>query len=267
MKTVVAGSATTSCYEKGALVIAPVEIKVNIATSVTDALAALGCAGTPPVRRDMWFAEARARGDHDRLPLLAGHLTIRLRSGDRDDVTVAVRPCDTDLLVGRWRAPFDEPDFSYRLEWNWCGERREVASYAISRRPPGSVAASVVAGEDPAHILDAAQRQFVVTCTPGGVPIDHLMTLGPVACQTWPEIDLDGCPVHVERWSVGAVDVLDLAAHIQPRSGESQTQFDARCAAGHRALCTAVADRGLSIAATDGPTTTHRVMSALAYAS
>lgn len=258
--------ATTSGYEKGALVTAPVEIKVNIATSVTDALATLGCVGTSPIRRDMWFAEARARADDDRLPLLAGNLTIRLRSGDRDDVTVSVRPCDTRRLVGRWRAAFEEPDFSYRLEWSWCDERREVASQAISHRPPGSVGAAVVAGADPAHILDTAQRQFLVTCTPGGVPIDHLTTLGPVTCQTWPEIHLDGRPVHIERWSVGAVDVLEVAARIVPSSGESPQHFEARAAAGHRALGAAVADRGLSIAAADGRTTTHRVMSALTCA-
>ncbi len=242
--------------------IAPVEIKVNVASPVTDSLVALDLLDSPPLWRDMWFAEARARDDVGALPLLAGRHTIRLRSGDRDDVTVGVRPCDTDRLVGRWRAPFEETHFSYRLERDWCGERREVAAAAISRRPPGSVATALRDGADPAHILDAAQRQFVVTCTPRGIPIDHLGTLGPVTCQTWPEVDLDGCSVQVERWSVADVDLLELALRLQPHPGETAAQFEVRAMSAHRAIRATVTRRALSIA-DFRESKTHRVMTAL----
>ncbi|WP_330507427.1 hypothetical protein [Gordonia prachuapensis] len=244
-------------------VIAPVEIKVNLDSPVTDALDALGCAAEPPIRRDIWFAEARTHDAGNRFPLLAGHLTIRLRSGDRDDVTVALRPCDTERLVGRWRSAFEQPEFSYRLEQDWCGSRRVVASSAISRRPSGSVAAALSAGDDPAHVLDSAQRQFVVMCTPGGVPIDHLVTLGPVSSETWPQVRIDGCPAHVERWTVGDVDVLELAVRVIPRHGETRADLERRAATAQSVFEAAMGRRGLSVGSDHGATKTHRVMAAL----
>ena len=91
---------------RGGAVIPPIEIKINLGTDVDGVLGALGCADSPAVRRDVWFAESRAGGQDGALALLGSGIVIRLRSGDLDDLTVTLRPCRRSQLMGRWAKPF-----------------------------------------------------------------------------------------------------------------------------------------------------------------
>ncbi len=208
-------------------VLPPIEIKINLDAEVPRALSVLECPPEEGRRRSIWFAEARTV-DGPALPLFAGHLIIRMRSGDRDDLTVKLRPCSLEDLAPRWRRPFDDRDFSYRVESDWSGSQHVLAASAVSRRPPGSLARAMQSGTDPAEVLDPAQRQFLVTCTPGGVPIDHLVPLGPIVSTTWSGIPLAGHTVDLERWTVDGLDLLEISVQIRASPGESIEAFESR---------------------------------------
>ncbi|MGV9712724.1 hypothetical protein ACWDTI_18925 [Gordonia sp. NPDC003424] len=242
--------------------IAPIEIKINLDDDVPHALGLLGCPQRPAERRDIWFAEARSTEEDTPLPLLSSHLIIKMRSGDQDDVTVRLRPCLPGRLVGRWQDPFTDGDFSYHLNGDWCGSHRAMAASAVSRREAGSVRAAMAEGTDPAHVLDSAQRQFLVTCTPPGVPIDHLMRLGPIDSSRWSGISLDGVDIAVERWKVPGDDLLEVSTVLRPRPGESVGALETRAVTKQFAMRRALIDRGLIPSATDVKTT--RVLRALA---
>ncbi|MGW5521927.1 hypothetical protein [Gordonia sp. NPDC003950] len=242
--------------------IAPIEIKTNIDTGVGEALRVLGCPQRPTERRDIWFAEAKSTVEHTPLPLLSSNLIIKMRSGDQDDITVRLRPCPPDRLVGKWVAPFADDNLMYRLTGDWCGSHRAMAASVVSRRNPGSVGTAVADGIDPAHLLDSAQRQFLVTCTPAGVPIDHLMRLGPIDSSRWSGISLDGVGIEVERWTVPEVDLLEISAMVQPRPGESAGELEIRSATIQLAIRTALDNRGLIPSPTD--VKTRRMLCALA---
>ncbi|MFW0785849.1 hypothetical protein AAFP35_15155 [Gordonia sp. CPCC 206044] len=246
----------------GSVVIPPIEIKVNLDGEVPYALDRLGMTSPPAERRKIWFAEARSTPGSCALPLLDSHLIIRMRSGEHhDDLTVRLRPCSPRQLPARWSEPFTDGDFSYRLEGDWCGSHRATAASAISRREPGSLAEAMSAGADPAHVLDSGQRQFLVTCTPAGVPIDHLVPLGPIDSWRWSDVLLDGAEVAVERWSVADVDMLEISTVVHAEPGESADDLEARADAAQVALENAVRTRGLTPSPTDMKT--QRVLTAL----
>ncbi|NDZ96873.1 hypothetical protein G3I13_17145 [Streptomyces sp. SID6673] len=243
--------------------IAPIDIKVNL-DDPSRALSALGLTYHQGRHREIWFAEVLPVSADSPFPLLSNHVIIRIRSGDVDDLTVKLRPCRQGQLAEPWTHPFDTDAVSYRLGWDWSGTHRVLAASAVCGRPPGSLAAEMAVGTDPLSVLDPAQRQFVVTCTPVGVPIDHLRALGPISSTTWSDITIDRVEVDIERWTVGDVDLLELCEQIHPRDGESLAMFEARAAARQQALEHAIRSRGLHLADTE--VKTERVLASLSGA-
>ncbi|MFW0795029.1 hypothetical protein AAFP30_14555 [Gordonia sp. CPCC 205515] len=242
--------------------IAPIEIKVNIDDDVAHALDVLGCPPRPTERHEVWFAEARSADERTPLPLLSSHISIAMRTGDHDDVTVRLRPCPPGRLVGKWLDPFSDADFRYHLHEDWCGSDRALAASAVSRRTTGSVAAAMAAGTDPAQVLDSAQRQFLVTCSPAGVPIDHLMRLGPIDSSRWKGIAMNGLDLTVERWTVPDADLLEISTILRPRPGESVGDLETRALTKQLALRSMLTEHGMRPSATDAKT--FRVLCALA---
>ncbi|MGW5385342.1 hypothetical protein [Nocardia sp. NPDC003963] len=239
----------------------PIQIKVNLDRDVAAALHRLGCDDIAPLRRDIWFAEPLSPGSPRAPALLSGHIVIRLRSGTADDVTVELRPCERARLVGRWAAPFTDPALHYRIEEEWCAGRRMLSASAISRRPPGSLRKAVAAGGDITAVLDSAQRQFLVNCTPPGVAVDHLRALGPVAAARWVGVAVGEVHADIERWTVAGLDLLEFSLRITPRPDGPTTDPERGALDTQRALHNAL--RALGLAPATGRTKTERVLIAL----
>ncbi|MGV9825602.1 MULTISPECIES: hypothetical protein [unclassified Gordonia (in: high G+C Gram-positive bacteria)] len=270
---------------------APISIKVNIDQDVAPAMAALDCTGTDPIRRNIWFAEAHDARPGIPAPLFDSGMIIRLRSGEFDDLTVKVAPCVPRELPDSWQQPFEvpapgaqragridpapgaqragrmnpapgaqragriDPDgFAFHLKHDWCHDRRWFTASAMSRRPPGTLAAAIDATGDPTHLLDVTQRLFVVGCTSGGVPIDRLITLGPIRSALWRCLDIDGLPVTAELWSVRDVETLELSTTVAPIDQEPMVAFAVRAAQVQQRLHGGLERRGISVSALTGKT-------------
>ncbi|MBH0775261.1 hypothetical protein [Nocardia bovistercoris] len=240
-------------------VIPPIEIKVNVDGDVDRALTELGVrAGTSTDRR-VWFAEPRAGGG---APALLSHrIVIRLRSGEQDDLTVKLRPCDREQLVGRWAEPFVDGSLEYRIESDWCGQRRVLSASAVGIRPPGSLLSAALPGSDVTAALESGQRQFLVSCTPPGVAVDRLLALGPIASAKWTDLSFGDLRVDVERWRIAHLDLLELSTRITPEPDETLVHVQRRAEARQRELEAAVRARGMRMAT--GGTKTERVLTAL----
>ncbi|MCX4094345.1 hypothetical protein [Nocardia sp. alder85J] len=243
--------------------ITPIEIKVNVGGDVTAALTRLRGTDGPATSRRIWFAEARFGGTGRPLALLSSHIIIRLRSGDHDDLTVKLRPCQRSQLAGLWAAPFTEGALAYRLVGDWSGRRRMLSAAVVSSRAAGSLReVATTPGADIAGALDSAQRRFLVSCTPPGAAVDHLVALGPIESTRWSRLRLGDVQLEVERWCADSFDMLELTARIEPREGESLASVETRAAAMHSRLESAVRRQGMQIE--NGFTKTHQVITALA---
>ncbi|MFC9434975.1 hypothetical protein [Nocardia sp. NPDC057030] len=241
--------------------ITPIEIKVNLAGDVADALTRLRCSGHPATERRIWFAESRRDRSGRASALLSSRIVIRLRSGARDDLTVKLRPCRRSQLAGRWAAPFTDEALEYRIESDWCGERRVLSASAVGERPPGSLRDAALLGTDVTAALDSAQRQFLVSCTPPGVAVDHLSALGPIASTKWTGVRLGDLEVDVERWCIAELELLELSLRVTARPPESLADTESRAAAEQLRFEAMVRRHGLAVAA--GETKTERVLAAL----
>ncbi|MFD3704424.1 hypothetical protein ACFWUP_14885 [Nocardia sp. NPDC058658] len=244
--------------------ITPIEIKVNLDGDVAAALRRLRCSDTAATARDIWFAEPLRPGSPGAPTLLSSRIVIRLRSGAQDDLTVKLRPCHAAQLTGRWAAPFTEPGIRYRIESDWSGGRRMLSASAISQRSPGSLRAAVAGGVDVTDTLNSAQRQFLVSCTPPGVAVDHLRAMGPVASARWTGLPVGNQHADVERWAVAGLDLVELSVKVTPRHGDSPVDLHLRALDAQRALEEALHALGITIAA--GDTKTEQVLTALAGA-
>ena len=244
--------------------ITPIEIKVNLDGNVAGALQRLRCSDTGAAYRDIWFAEPLHPGSTSAPTLLSSRIVIRLRSGDEDDLTVKLRPCLRSQLAGRWAAPFTEPGVRYRIESDWSGDRRMLSASAISLRSPGSLRAAVARGIDVTDTLTSAQRQFLVSCTPPGIAVDHLCAMGPVASARWAGVPVGNLRADVERWTAAGLDLVELSLTVVPRQGASPVDLHLRAVDAQREIEAALRALGLTIAT--GDTKTERVLSALAAA-
>ncbi|WP_194828177.1 hypothetical protein [Nocardia sp. XZ_19_231] len=244
--------------------ITPIEIKVNLDGDVAGALQRLRCSDAGAAYRDIWFAEPLHPGSTGAPTLLSSRIVIRLRSGDEDDLTVKLRPCLRSQLAGRWAAPFTESGVRYRIESDWSGGRRMLSASAISLRSPGSLRAAVARGIDVTDSLNSAQRQFLVSCTPPGIAVDHLCAMGPVASARWTGVPVGNLRADVERWTAAGLDLVELSLTVVPRQGDSPVDLHLRAVDAQRELEVALHALGLTIAT--GDTKTEQVLIALAAA-
>ncbi|MEW2400809.1 hypothetical protein [Streptomyces sp. NPDC046862] len=244
----------------------PVEIKVNIESDVGTALAALnGSHGGATTTRHIWFAEDRDGVAEGRVPLLDGGVIVRFRTGGGpDDLTVKLRPCTPDQLVGRFSAPFDVEPFTYKIEHDWSGERRVLAASLTHGHPPGTLLDAVAPGADPAAPIDAVQDQFLHVCTPA-VRLDGLLALGPILSTKVDDVPLDDLKVDLEAWSVAGLEFLEASIRVKPKDEDDAEKLTARAERKQRKLEEAVRERGVAVS--EHPENkTRRVLTALAEA-
>jgi hypothetical protein len=227
-------------------VVFPVEVKVNIAGGVAEALAALGEARSAVSKLQIWFAETRNAVEHGDLALLNSGVIIRFRSGEKDDLTVKLRPCTQEQLVESWSAPSKTASLEYRIEGDWSGQRRSLAASAVSKRPQGSLLDAVKTDIDAAAAVSADQREFLATCAPG-VRIDGLRALGPISATKFSDLSLGDLDVNMERWTVADLDFLEVSIRVEPKDGESADEFELRVERKQKKLEKKVREHGVVI--------------------
>ncbi|MFJ3791289.1 hypothetical protein [Kitasatospora sp. NPDC090091] len=243
----------------------PIEIKVNVEGDVAAALSALnGSHGAMTMRR-IWFAEDREGVAKGTVPLLDGGVIVRFRTGGGpDDLTVKLRPCTLDQLVGRFSGAFAVEPLTYKIEQDWSVGDRVLAASLVHTYPPGELAAAVESGADPAGPIDAVQDQFLHACAPT-VPVDGLVALGPVLSTKVDDVPLDDLEVDLEMWSAAGLEFLEASVRVKPKDGDDAEELVARAERKQRKLLEAVRARGVTVSEQSG-NKTHRILTALVQA-
>ncbi|MET9411788.1 hypothetical protein ABZX90_39605 [Streptomyces sp. NPDC002935] len=243
----------------------PVEIKVNIEGEVAAALSALGGSGGAMTTRRIWFAEDRNGVAEGRVLLLDSGVIVRFRTGGGpDDLTVKLRPCTREQLVGRFAAKFETTPFTYRIEEDWSEDRRVLAASLMHDHPPGALSGAVEPGADTAAPIDAVQDQFLHACAPA-VRLDGLVALGPILSTKVDDVPLGDLDVNLEAWSVAGLEFLEASIRVKPKDEDDAQEFTARAERKQRKLEDAVRERGVTLS--EHPESkTRRVLTALAEA-
>ncbi|GAA4335578.1 hypothetical protein GCM10023086_68170 [Streptomyces venetus] len=244
----------------------PVEIKVNVESDVRAALAVLrGPHGGATATRQIWFAEDRGGVAEGRVPLLESGVILRFRSGGGpDELTVKLRPCTREQLVGRFSGPFDADPLTYKIEHDWSGNQHVLAASLTHGHPPGTLSDAVAPGADPGAPIDAVQDQFLHACKPT-VRIDGLIALGPILSTKVDDVPLDDLEVDLEAWSVAGMDFLEASIRVKPKDEDDAEKLDKRAERKQRKLEDAVRERGVVLSEHPG-NKTGRVLTALAAA-
>ncbi|MFG2332866.1 hypothetical protein ACGFMM_25015 [Streptomyces sp. NPDC048604] len=245
----------------------PVEIKVNVEGDVATALAALGAGGADTRTRRIWFAEDRDGVALGRLSLLEGGVIVRLRigGGGPDELTVKLRPCVREQLVGRFSAPFESGPLTYGIEEDWSASGRVHAASLVHDHPPGALLDAVEPGADPSALIDEVQDQFVDACAPAA-RLDGMVALGPVLSTKVRDVSIGDLEVDLEAWSAAGLDFLEASIRVKPKNSEDADEFSARAERKQRALTEAVQEHGLAVSE-HSENKTKRILTALAEAA
>ncbi|MGV9558850.1 hypothetical protein [Streptomyces sp. NPDC003522] len=243
----------------------PVEIKVNAEGDVAAALSALGGPGGAMATRLIWFAEEAEGVAEGRLPLLDNGGIVRFRIGAAaDDLTVKLRPCTVEQLVGRFSAAFKEESLTYRIEEDWSPAGRVLAASAVRTWPPGTLSDAVEPGADPAAPIDGTQKRFLHACGPA-VPLDGLVALGPVLSAKAEDVRLDDLEVDLETWSAAGLEFLEVSLRVKPKDEDDAEKLKGRAERRQRKLEDAVREHGVALS--ENPENkTRRILAALAQA-
>lgn len=219
----------------------PVEIKVNLAGSVADAVSALNLGGGS--KRRIWFLEDLTPGLEPPLPLLSAGVSLRLRSGKSDDSTVKLRPCRRTQLTPEWADDFHRGErFTYRVEADWTGPRRSLAASAVHEVESGLINSVILEGQDAAILFDRNQQEFLRECGDLRIALAGLVPLGPIQARKWNDIEIGQFDTNIERWTLGDLDFLEVS--IRSESGAEQHQL--RLEAAIRALGLSIDDNSES---------------------
>jgi hypothetical protein len=203
-----------------------VEIKVNVSGAHTQsAVAVLGLAPAD----EPWqihFCEDVARGLSVATPLTDAGVVLRARHrpGRKDDSTVKLRPCRRSQLTDEWLRAGEEDDWELKVEADWAGARRLLATSHTAERP-GDVVTGAGSGQRPASSLfTESQAAFLRDCAPIRVNLGTLTVLPPVTATRWDRVadapaELD---VRAERWTVDHLDFLELSTVAKLEKAESR---------------------------------------------
>jgi hypothetical protein len=191
---------------------------------------------------------------------------VRFRiGGGPDDLTVKLRPCLREQLVGRFSAPFEATPFTYKIEEDWSGDNRVLAASLVHGHTQGMLSAAVQPGADPATAIDAVQDQFLHACAPA-VRVDGLIALGPIHSTKFDDVPLDDLDADLEAWSVAGLDFLEASIRVKPKDEDDVKELAARAERRQRQLKDAVRDRGVPLS--EHPENkTRRILTALAEAN
>lgn len=231
-----------------------VEVKVNVDAGQTQsAVTALDLQAVTPWQ--IFFIEDVTTGLISNTPLLDQHLIIRARqkANGADDVTVKFRPGRRSQLGPRWLGMKKTKDgdlvAELKVEEDWAAGRRSLGISLTAERPDGLVAAAAHEGGVPA-LLTQDQRQLIDQCAGVRVNLDVLSPLPAVSAMRWPAFTVpgpggDGLKVRAERWTIHALDFLELSIAVDVDKAQ----------ASQKALEDFVAGKGLQAATGEAKTT------------
>jgi len=212
-----------------------VEIKVTLAGDQTRAAVdELGL----PADVEPWricFCEDVTPGLSPETPLLDRSVVLRARdkAGGKDDTTVKLRPCRRSQVTDHWLDATDGKSDSgekweVKIEADWSGDRRVLATSATADRHAGLVA-DVAGGRRPVEqLFTAEQRDFLRDSAGTAINLHTLTVLPPVTATRWRSVDVapPGLGVRAERWTVDDLDFLELSVIAEaPSRQEALTEF------------------------------------------
>lgn len=177
-----------------------------------------------------------ADGVDIRLPLSEAGVIVRLRKaakGDRDDLTVKLRPCVPDELPADWRANRDGKDWEFKVEEDWNGRNRVwAASLKVEGdfvRPTADAGDGDGGGDDGDSRQPRLSREQRALLSSAGITDDDLkdlVPLGPVQAIKWKPSRRDLIhPLTAEFWSVGP-DLRFLELSLRARPAEASGAQD-----------------------------------------
>jgi hypothetical protein len=201
-----------------------VEIKVNLAGArADDAHNVLGLSGKGE-RRQIYFCEDLT--GHTGLPLLDAGVILRVRrTPNGDDVTVKLRPCDRARLVPPWTGMDRDTKHSFRVEEDWSGTHRVLATSLLAPREPARLDGALAGRSSPRRLFSGRHRGLLADCAAVPVRYDRLSVLGPVLARKWDTVSWSGFDVAAERWMVADMDFLELSLRV-PADEAAATQED-----------------------------------------
>lgn len=188
----------------------PVEIKVTVDADIDRTLQSLNLKDSK--LREVWFLEDNTPGLGTEIPpLLRAGVILRLRRDEKhDQSTVKLRPARKSQLLSAWQTAFEKGDDEYRIENDWAGSRQVLAASYVVDFPAGTFAAQLHDG-DMSAAFTAEQLALVAQCTGLPLNIAGLTAFGPISARQWRDQDVGGLNVTVERWSVDALDFLEVS--------------------------------------------------------
>jgi hypothetical protein len=212
-----------------------VEIKVSLGErQVATAIEVLDLGGDGQ-RRSIGFLEDSTVGVE--LPLFHQGVVLRVRQVDDgdDDASVKLRPCRRSQLAEPWLGAEEGDGWKLRMEEDWAGPRRALATSCVADLPRGRIA-SVRAGTEPVgRLFNGGQRRFLSDCVGMPINLDALTLLRPIAATRWKDVRVHGVEgVVAERWTIDALDFLELS--IRKDTVEEAQQAQAELERGIRAL-------------------------------
>ncbi len=239
----------------------PVEIKVTVASSATgghavaEAISLLGLKGAGE-RRSIWFLEDCTPGLRTPLPLVESAVIVRLRqeADGSGDSTVKLRPCRRSQLHEKWVRDARGQDWEYRIEEDWAGARRTLAASCVADVSDRQLADALSGKDGWRRVLHAKQESYLEDCTDLRINPDGLMALGPIVAARWDGIEIGQHEVVAERWTIDALDFLELSIREpggNTKAVATQSNFEA-----------ALRDRDIPVV--EGETKTRTVLEYLA---
>jgi hypothetical protein len=192
-----------------------VEIKATIAGERTpEAVQALGLPPGGPTW-EIFFCEDVTAGLPVATPLLEAGVILRARSkpGGKDDATVKLRPCRRSQLTDSWLTAEEGEAWKLKVEADWAGERRSLATSLTADRR-GGVVSGVARGEGSVEDLFVHdQLDFLRDCAPIRINLGALSVLPPVTATRWDTVASAPArlKLRAERWTVGDLDFLEMS--------------------------------------------------------
>jgi hypothetical protein len=130
------------------------------------------------------------------------------RYGNSGDLTLKLRPCNTERLVDPWRVKGEGDNWKYRIEKDWVvdGEQVDAASLEVENLDPHDIDDIVEASEKvqtPDKLLIKKQKELLESYAPDIALTEPLMVLGPIKAIKWEDVEGHGLSLNIEQWQVG----------------------------------------------------------------
>ena len=197
-----------------------VEVKMSFADHQVDtAMGVFGLADEAARHRRIWFSETPTRADGP-LPLAGRGLILRVRTGEKPDITLKLRGPEGCLDPVAWRQLPTTGGDGAKLEGDWSGAHRMIAaSLSHDLDPP------IPDPRSPGDVRALLSDRQIHLAHAWVIPLDKAEPLGPVLADSW-EGDIDGIAEKCafERWTVAELRFLEISLRVDDDEAETTQQ-------------------------------------------